>query len=308
MKYCTKAQQTTDFKRIAAIDVGSNTIKMLAVDILPEGFSVLAQHSITVRLQNGLKLDGNLDDAAMQRAEDAIDTLVQIARELHVERIQAFGTSALRDASNAQQLIQRVKDRSRINLTVISGEEEARAAYEAISPAGRAMVVNPGGGSTEIIIGNFGRFESAVSAHVGAVSLMNEAYGMDLHDVEQLAKVHLQPAWEQLGDTAPQKVIASGGTATCAANVLLATQQREADVVEGFVISRTDAGKLLEKLFPMSTEERRACPGMHPQRADILPYGLAILTAFMDLTKTNALSISDKGNLYGFIKRMMQKS
>ena len=291
--------------RIAAIDVGSNTIKMLAAEICAAGFSVLKWQSVTVRLQSGLLPDGSLDEAALQRAEDAIVTLAAAARELGASRIEAFGTSALRDAKNAPELIRRVQEKCGVPLLVISGEEEAESAYAAAAPAGRAMVVNPGGGSTEMIIGENSRPLCAVSAHIGAVSLMKQAQGLSPRETCSLARKYLEPEWQRLSVPMPETVIASGGAAACVADVLLALPKHDSAAVEGYVLTRENAVSLLEKLFPMSFEERCRLPGMQPQRADILPYGLAILTAFMDLSGAPALTISDRGNLYGFIKRML---
>jgi len=299
--------QNNDSNRIAAIDVGSNSIKMLAAEVTPAGISYLKWHSVTVRLQSGLLADGSLDEAALERAEGAICTLAGMARALGAERIEAFGTSALRDAANSGELIRRVREKAGVRLRVISGEEEAESAYSAAAPSGRAMVVNPGGGSTEMIIGENGRPVAAVSAHIGAVSLMKEATGRSACETEQLARAHLEPQWLKLGVPAPETVIASGGAAACAADVMIALPKHDPNAVEGFVMTRKAAGELLEKLFPMSVEERCRMPGMNPQRADILPYGLAILTAFMDLSGVPALTISDRGNLYGFIGRMLRE-
>lgn len=296
--------QPTDAGRVAAIDVGSNSIKMLAVQRTPAGFSVLKWHSVTVRLQSGLLPDGSLDDAALQRAEDAICALAQMARELGVGRIRAFGTSALRDAKNADVLVRRVQERANVPLTVISGEEEAESAFAAAAPAGEAMVVNPGGGSTEMIIGCDGVPRSAVSAHIGAVSLMAQAQNLLPQEVIALARARLQPEFARLSAPVPQWVIASGGAAACAADVLIALSAHDPGAVEGFPLTMDAACALLEKLFALTVEQRCALPGMNPGRADILPYGLAILIAFMQLAGRDSLVISDRGNLYGFIAKV----
>lgn len=295
----------TDVRRLAAIDVGSNSIKMLAAEVSAAGFSVLKWHSITVRLQSGLLADGSLDEAALKRAEDAICTLASMAAELGIGRVEAFGTSALRDAKNAGELIRRVKERCGVRLRVISGEEEAQSAYAAAAPAGRAMVVNPGGGSTEMIVGEDGVPAIAVSAHVGAVSLMNEAQGDGPLRVIERAKAHLKPEWDKITLPLPEKIIASGGAAACTADVLIALPKHDPNAVEGFVLNYDESCALLDKLFGMSVEERCAMPGMNPGRADILPYGLAILIAFMQLSGADRLTISDHGNVYGFISRIL---
>ncbi len=275
---------------------------MLAAEKSPAGFLVLGWHSITVRLQSGLLPDKSLDDAALQRAEDAICTLAQQARAYGAERIRAFGTSALRDAKNAGELAERVRNRAQVELTVISGVEEAESAFRAAAPAGEAMVVNPGGGSTEMIIGRDGTILSAVSAHIGAVSLMAEASALSPAEVVERAKAHISKEFSNLTAPVPAKIIASGGAAACTADVLLALPKRDSNKVEGYVLTLADASALLESLFSLTVEERIALPGMNPGRADILPYGLAILIAFMQISGRSALTISDRGNLYGFIE------
>jgi len=297
---------TTDEMRLAAIDVGSNTIKMLAAEVSAAGIHVLKWHSVTVRLQSGLLPDRSLDEAALCRAEEAIGSLAAMAREMGISRIAAFGTSALRDAKNASELVRRVQETHNVRLQVISGEEEAESAYAAAAPDGFSMVLNPGGGSTEMIVGNQGRPLCAVSAHVGAVSLMNESNGLSAEQVVSRAAEHLLPEFGRLPSPLPNLVIASGGAAACTADVLIAKPKHDPAAVEGFRLSLADAEALYARLFGMTVEQRVALPGMNPGRADILPYGLAILIAFMRLSGVPALTISDRGNVYGFIRRMLE--
>lgn len=295
---------TTDAMRLAAIDVGSNSIKMLAAEVSAAGIRALKWHSVTVRLQSGLLPDGSLDEPALHRAENAIGTLAAMAREMGISRIAAFGTSALRDAVNADVLVRRVQEKHGVCLSVITGEEEAESAYAAAAPAERSMVINPGGGSTEMIIGEGGRVFAAVSAHVGAVSLMNETAGLSAGQVIARAKEHLLPEWNKITVPLPQIVIASGGAAACTADVLIGLPVRDPAKVEGYRLTLESAQALYETLFSMPVEQRLAMPGMNPGRADILPYGLAILIGFMQLSGVPALTISDRGNVYGFVRRM----
>ncbi len=291
--------EATDARRLAAIDVGSNSIKMLAAEVSAAGFVYLGRGHVTVRLQSGLA-GGLLDEAALCRGEEAVSSLAQQARALGATEIAAFGTSALRDAANSSELARRIRERCGVELRVISGEEEAQSAYLAISPAGRALVVNPGGGSTEMILGEDGRPLRALSAHVGAVSLLRETEGFSPDRVRAAAMAHIRPVWERLGAEAGLPVIASGGAASCVAAVGLGTREG----IEGFRLGLSEAEALFARLSAMPLEERRALPGMEPQRADILPCGLAILLAFLECAGAEEMCISDRGNLYGFVAMM----
>ena len=211
-------REATDARRLAAIDVGSNSIKMLAAEHTPAGFLYLGRESLVVRLQSGLH-GGLLDEDALRRGEEAVARLAAAARALGAEEIAAFGTSALRDAANAGELVRRVWERCGVPLRVISGEEEAESAYLALMPAGRALVVNPGGGSTEMVLGADGRVLRALSAHVGAVSLLRETEGLSPEAVLARARAHILPAWEALGAETGLPIHASGGAAGCVAAV-----------------------------------------------------------------------------------------
>ena len=292
-------REATDARRLAAIDVGSNSIKMLAAERSAAGFVYLDRAHITVRLQSGLR-GGALDEAALRRGEDAIAHLAERARAIGVGEIAAFGTSALRDAANADEFVRRVSARCGVPLRVISGEEEAESAYLAISPAGRALIVNPGGGSTEMVLGEDGRALCALSAHVGAVSLYRETDGFAPEAVRAAALAKIRPVWERLGAEPGLPVTASGGGASCLAAVCLGARKG----IEGYYLSREAGEALYARLCGMTVDERRAMPGMEIQRADILPCGLAILLAFLECAGSDGLRVSERGNLYGFVQMM----
>lgn len=289
---------------ITAIDVGSNSIKMLAAKVTDAGFSVIpSYHTIPARLQAGLGPDMMLDEDALGRGEDAIAELAARARALGSVRICAFGTSALRDAVNSGVLIERVRKSCSIELRVISGEEEAKSSYLAVCPERRGVVVNPGGGSTEITIGSGSNIEKAVSVHTGAVALSKICSQDDPDGIIRIAYGHIENALHDPDIYRGLPVTLSGGAVSCASAVIKGITDIHA--YDGDISFRlTEAEKLFYALCPMPLAQRLMLRGMVPSRADILPFGLAILIAFMRFAGAESASVTLHDNLYGFLRMM----
>ena len=285
--------------RTAAIDVGSNSIKMLAADQTQAGFFPIweSRRTVTVRLQSGLK-DGMLDEAALKRATDAIGSLYWRALTFGAEKVVAYGTSALRDAKNADVLCERIRKRFGIELRVVSAASEAQNSFAAAAPSGRAIAIDVGGGSTEVSFGTDGKPERSVSIHHGAVSLMNATAGMGAETVAAYAADCVSRALADLPQ-ADRPVTLCGGTASCGASVLFPGEKE----IEGLPFSRAAAVDLYGRLWSMTPEQRRAMPGMRPDRTDILQYGLALLIAIESVLHIEETTVTKRNSLYGFAMR-----
>lgn len=291
---------------IAAIDVGSNSIKMLAAEIKNAGFFVIPSYkTIPARLQAGMQKDKTLDPASLKRGEDAIDELARYARSLGAVRICAFGTSALRDAVNAGELVKRAMERSQVELRIISGEEEAKSSFLAVCPAARSVIVNPGGGSTEITIGTGDHIDKAVSVHTGAVSLSAECSGLGKDEVLQHAAEHILSSIGSGESYRNLPVILSGGAVSCAAAVIKSTNNMH-DWHGDMHLALAKIEDLYKELFYMPIQERLKLRGMVPSRADILPYGLAIIINFMRITGAEQAEVTLRDNLFGFLRMMSE--
>lgn len=272
---------------------------MLAADQTQAGFFPIwsSRKTITVRLQSGLK-NGLLDEAALKRAEDAISLLYWRALTYGAEKVVAYGTSALRDAGNADILCERVRKRCGLELRVVSAASEAQNSFAAAAPTGRAITIDVGGGSTEVSFGVNGNPERSVSIHHGAVSLMNATVGMDAETVMACASDCVSRALADF-PKADRPVTLCGGTASCGASVLFPGKKE----IEGLPFSRTAAIDLYDRLRSMTPEQRRAMPGMRPDRADILQYGLALLIAIERVLRIEETTVTKRNSLYGFAMR-----
>lgn len=287
--------------KIAAIDVGSNSVKVLAAEETAAGFVSVWQDLRTTRLQDGMMEDGCIAPEALLRTEEAICAFAEEARKRGATRIEAFGTSALRDARNTAELVQRVRVRAGIRLRVVSGQEEAQAAFRAAAPIREAFVVNPGGGSTEMIVGREGTPCACVSAHIGALSLRKQAQDHAPAELVETGVSLLSNAFHELKQPVPAHCIASGGTAVAAARILKASQGEDYSSTEGFLLQEHALAALLHTLWKLDMPQRLALPGMYADRADILPYGIALLLGVMHLSHRSTFSVTEKSNLWGFL-------
>lgn len=287
-------------KRVAVLDVGSNSVRLLVAERSNDAFVPIHQARITSRLLQGLQ-DGQLHPDSIQRTFEAIQTLSEEARTLGASEICAFGTSAMRDGQNRDQLIRAVAPLG-IELAVLSGEQEAELSYRGAAPEGQVGVIDIGGGSTELLAGADGRVLASHSAQIGAVRLI-EMLGPNatISQMEHTSAEILLSTYEAVRTVPVTHWVGLGGTITTLAAMELRLSEYSAALIEKYPVERSAAESWLQKLFAMPTEERKQIPGMNPARADIMPYGLSILCAFFALTGAERVFASDCDNLMGYL-------
>ncbi len=289
--------------RVAVIDVGSNSVRLLVAGRSGGQFFEVHTGRAVTRLIEGLK-DGTLSAAALARTADAIQALAAEAHALGAREIEAFGTSAMRDGGkNSRDLIERAA-RAGVSLRVLSGEEEARLAYAGAAPAGNSGVIDIGGGSTEFMTGRDGLVLAAASAQMGAVRLKEISGGET--DPEKLlarARAALEPAARTARITPPEDGwVAVGGTFTALAAMEQRMSRYDSAKIQGFRLTAGAAFGWFRRLTGMTNEERLKIPGLLPERADIIPFGAAIAAACFGLVGESFVTVSDRDNLLGYLK------
>ena len=290
----------------AAIDVGSNSVRLMAARYENEQLSVLHTGRITTRLMNGVK-DGVLSGESAENTAQAIAAHAETARQLGADLIHAFGTSALRDAKNSEAFSDLTEQLCGLRVRIISGVEEAQLAYAGAAPKGRCGVIDIGGGSTELIVGENGQMLRAHSAQLGAVRLMNELNGrQNPEEMVETAAAKLQKTIETVcSGSAPDKWIGVGGTITTLAAMSKKVSKYTPNAIQDYPLTEELVGKWLRSLVEMPVEERRFLVGLTPNRADIIPYGAAILLAVMKGAKADPVHACDHDNLEGYIRKNM---
>lgn len=289
----------------AAIDIGSNSVRLLVAGVTGGEFQPLFRLLDTTRLHDGLDAQGNLSAESMARTAGAIAGFALKAREAGVrdEDIFAFATSAVRDAANGRDFMAAVKADCGVDIKLLTGEQEAAYAFYAAARPGECGVVDIGGASTEMICGCDGRVRASYSAQMGAVRLrrmLGEGASVE-RMLEQSAAV-LEPGIRALG-ALPEHFVGVAGTITTLCALDMELKEYSPERINGAWLSRESAERWLKRLVPMSIADRRALPGMPARRAEIIDYGAAIVVSFLRLTGLCGLYVSDRDNLYTAIMR-----
>lgn len=292
---------------VGAIDCGTNSIKLLIGD-LPD---VAVRESRVVRLGAGVDTTGELSEEALARTFDAIDEFAVLLREHDVtpDRIRFCATSATRDARNAAVFTDGVRERLGVDVEVLSGEEEAALVYAGAtralepSPPDPVLVVDIGGGSTELVLGTGGTPDAAVSLDIGSVRL-HERY---LHDdppttaQTRACAEDVDAALDGSGlDLASARtVIGTSGTIKTLAAGLMDLPAYDRDAIDGATPLVADTHRFVDRVLGMSVAERLRFPWMHPGRADVIGAGALIWSRVLARTRVERYVVSEADILYG---------
>ncbi len=303
--------------KLAAFDIGTNTVLMLAVEVLPDGGvrPILDLARIT-RVGRGVDKSGALDPEAARRTIDAIADFAEAARKAGVKKFVGVATSALRDARNGESFIAEVKNRTGVTLEVISGRTEAELSHLAVrrglslDPAARLLIVDIGGGSTELIRCERGRKLALVSLQIGSVRLTERIVHSDPpspDDTERL-RDEIDRALGGTGwDFAPDILVGIAGTVTTVCAVALGLETYDPARVHGHVLSREEVSRTLARFGELPLAERRKLKGLEEGRADVIFAGTMILDRVMERFKVPSVVVSDQGVRWGLVWREVER-
>ena len=304
-----KALEGMGEHRFAVIDVGTNSVKLHVGERAADGsWRPVADRAEVTRLGKGLGADGRLDPAAIERTVAAVTALAGEARGHRAEAVVAVGTAALRQAPNAQELVEAAHARAGVEVEVIAGDEEARLAAQAALAGltagdGTFVVFDTGGGSSQFSSGRAGRVEERFSVDVGAAAV-TERHGL-AGPVEPEVVAAAQAdigARLPLGDrSAPDALIGMGGAATNLAAVELGLDAYDPDVVHGTVLTRRAIDRQIERYRTTDAEQRRRITGLQPARAEVILAGACIVRAILSALKRDSFSVSDRGLRHGVL-------
>lgn len=301
--------------RYAAIDIGTVTCRMLVVDADESGLRELTREYAITNLGEGVDATGELKPEAIDRVVRAIDGFLAVRDSLStpdhpVVRTVAVATSAARDARNAADFAARLRERG-IELSVIPGSREAALSFSGASidfPGERLMVVDVGGGSTEVVMGTGGAEPlCAHSFNVGCRRVTEKFLASDPPALEELARAR---AWirEQMAswfaDQAKEaalleRVVAVAGTATTVVSIRERMETYDSSRVHKALVSRQDLLEVYERLAVLPLSERMQVVGLDPKRAPVMVAGLLILLEVLDFAGIDAFTVSETDILHG---------
>jgi len=304
--------------RIAAIDVGSNSVHMLVCQIRPDlSFEVIDREKDMIRLGAGTLGRHALSQANVATAMQTLAKFKRLAESHGVDEIIAAATSAVREADNGGDFITTARRLVGIRVRVISGTEEARlihlaAAYAIGMGSRRAVVIDIGGGSTEITLGTGARMELGRSFKLGAIRLTERFAKHDplTHADERRLAKHIQRETgaylRQVRRRGFDRVIGTSGT-MLALGALAGGLRRGPSDVRRAVVDAEDLSRLRKRLVGMPLDERLRIQGLDPRRADLAAVGAVLVDTLLESLGADELTLSDfalrEGLVLDYIKR-----
>jgi exopolyphosphatase/guanosine-5'-triphosphate,3'-diphosphate pyrophosphatase len=299
--------------RIAVVDIGTNSTRLLIADVDPQAGDVaeLERRSTVTRLGQGVDATGQLAPEAMDRVFSTLCAYRQAIDEHEVERTTAVLTSAVRDAANGAAFTTQVQDAYGLTARTLSGEEEARMTFlgataerdpAALSPV---VVIDIGGGSTELVVGSGGQIDFFVSTQAGVVRHGERHIATDPPKPEELQAL-ADDAASVFGAAVPEETrvtakaaIGVGGTATSLAAIAQELEPYDPARVHGYHLPRASVQALLARLAQMTVEERRHVPGLHPDRAPTIVPGCVLMDEALRTFGLDEVEVSEHDILRG---------
>lgn len=277
---------------IAVIDIGSNSVRLC---LWADG-KTLFKRILTTRLGEGLHASARLLPEAMRRTADAVAVFRREAQEAGADKLFVFATAAVRSAKNGGEFCALVKSRCRLEVDVVSGEEEALLAANGALGEGDGAVIDVGGASTEVLLRRGGQIVFAESCKLGAV-VLKDACGEDKDRLLRLIGERTQG----LKALNASVTYAVGGTATTLAALKLGLTEYDGARVHGCLLTVREIYNMAERLGALDAAERQKLLATDAKRADIIVGGAYLLARAAEKTGAEAVTVSDRDNLEGYL-------
>jgi exopolyphosphatase/guanosine-5'-triphosphate,3'-diphosphate pyrophosphatase len=300
--------------RFAAIDVGTNTVLLLVAERGADGsFAPVSERAEITRLGRGVDRTRRLDPAAIRDTVEVLARYAAEARALGARQIACVATSAARDAANGSDFFATARAAAGVAPEVVSGDEEARLVYASawrdFGATGRTLaVLDVGGGSTELVVGDGPAPRARASVQLGAVRLTERLVTADPIPPAELAGLRAAAAAAmaglpiaEVGDPGRATLVGVAGTVTTLAAVERGLRVYDAGVVHGAVLSLDALERLHARLGALTVAARAAVPGMEPKRADVIVAGCAIVIEAMRAARFDRVTVSDRGVRWGLL-------
>lgn len=312
-------------KRIAAIDIGTQTFRMAVAECSGHSVRTVGSWLENVRLGEGLAYNNILKAEAVQRGVRTIEKFIAIIEQQGGASITATGTAALRNAANTEIFL-RAALKKGLDIKVISGRKEAEIAADGVSytlrhtpgismpPDNKIVIVDVGGGSSEISMCSRDIIKYRTSVDMGAVN-MTEKFFMPDVDVQEGVDRLSSFVDSRLSQAIPARALhlsgiclaGVGGTITTIAAMESGMRDYRPEKIRGFILSRKCMEGWIRRLTEMTNSEKLCIPGLEPERSDIILAGMVIVCRIMEKLRLSSLITSDGGLLLGLLIRAIKK-
>jgi exopolyphosphatase/guanosine-5'-triphosphate,3'-diphosphate pyrophosphatase len=295
--------------RVAVVDIGTNSTRLLVAEVDHGSLNELQRESVVTRLGEGVDATGRLGDAPMQRVFDVLERYAVAIEQHGANARTAVMTSAVRDAANGAEFAAAVRERYGLEAATLSGDEEARLTYLGATAARGGgdplVVIDIGGGSTELVVGASGAVDFHTSTQVGVVRHSERHLHSDpptdaeLQALAEDARAAIDAAVPEDVRRRPTAGVGVGGTATQLASIDLGLAEHDRARVEGHAMSRATLERLQARLAGVPLAERREVRGLDPARAPTIVAGATILLEAVGAFTLDGVEVSERDILWG---------
>jgi exopolyphosphatase/guanosine-5'-triphosphate,3'-diphosphate pyrophosphatase len=299
----------SSLKRVASIDIGTNTILLLIAKVEGGKIHPLFEKEMVARLGEDVQKNNILLKEAMDRGLQTLAQYLKWCQEFEVQKIFAAGTSALREAKNSEDFLKLVKEKLNLSIDIISGEEEARLSFLAVAKDLQEkekpiLVVDIGGGSTEFILGKGDQIKQWISLPIGSVRFTEQFLQSDPIQEEEWEKMEKKIREHLVNiphSQEPLSMVAVGGTATTLASVEQGLEDFIVEKIHHFILKKEVLKNQISLYRSKTIEERKKIPGLPIARADVILAGAVILYMAMEELHCPSVLISCHGVRYGLL-------
>ena len=304
-------------KRVAIIDIGTNSIKFFVGERMEDGtIKTIIDKDDIAQLGEGLRETGVINPEALERNAQSVAAFAKEAQEAGAEKIVSVGTMALRTAKNSADFVARVKELCGVEVQIIPGEEEARLSYLAVlsglplEEGGELVIFDTGGGSTEFIFGEGTTLKNRFSVNLGALIITENFFADDpvKEGSVDAAVAYIDEEFAKAGVVGkPIQVVGMGGTVTSMGAVKHKMVKYNPDIIQGSTLTKEDVQEQVDTYAARTVEQRRELPGLQPKRAGTILAGACILKDILARLDAPQLTISDRGLRHGLAFDLLNK-
>jgi exopolyphosphatase/guanosine-5'-triphosphate,3'-diphosphate pyrophosphatase len=306
-------------KKIAIIDMGTNTFHLLIAEADEKGYHIIYRERLAVKIGKGGITKGVITEEGIHRALLAMQSFKNTIDQQGVHQVFAFGTSALRNASNCQEVVRRIKSVTGIDSTIISGDLEADYIYMGVKAAMNieetSLIIDIGGGSVEFIVGDNDAVLWKKSIEIGAQRLLEQFQKHDpiskdeIRDLDRYFEEALLPLWEALEKYQPSILIGSSGTFDTLSDIFCIRHEihKSQEEIET-PLTLSGFYEIYEDLISKNRQERMSIPGMIDMRVDMIVVACCLIRYILSVHSFNRVRVSTyalkEGVLSSFIHEM----
>ena len=297
--------------KIGAIDIGTNSMRLLVCDFINDELLNRKKFVNTTRIGKGVDEYGFISQEAIRRNIDALKEFYKLSKSEGCDYIYCIGTSALRDSKNGDDFVRIAKEEIGIDIEIISGEEESNLGFLGVLKGANEnddiLVIDIGGGSTEFILGNMDGIKFSKSENVGALRMTEKFLTTDIVDnyefdmMSEFIENEIRETLESLKEKHINKLVGIGGTITSLSAINQELEVYSMEKIHNSVVTIDDIENILQNLKKMTLNDKKSLKGLQSKRADIITAGVKILHIIMKKLELREITVSEYDNLEGLI-------